>query len=923
MRRWNVLVPVGGAGPGSANKGRALGRRSRAFAALVLGLGAAVPVRAEGLARELRFQHLGVEQGLSDSWVHALLKDSRGFLWVGSGDGLNRYDGSSIVVYRARPGDAEGLASSEVRVLFEDGQKRLWVGAGGALHLYDRRADRFKRYPLGSETGASEGPQVRAIGADDRGQLWVGTEEGVFRVDPSSGASSHFRHDPKDAGSLSDDTVGSLLLDRRRQLWVGTQRGLNRFDPQTGRFVRLFQEANAPAWQRTMDVATMLEDEHGVLWLGTIGAGLVRFHPETGELARYLPDPGGKNNIGGDRILSLATDGKGRLFLGPEDAGLDVLEQATGHITHYRPDPEDPSSLSSSSLYQLRFDEHGILWIGTFNGGVDHVSPFGQRFGLMTARSGKLGNPHVLALLEDHEGNLWIGTDGGGLTQWNRRTGRLTAFRHDPRRHDSLAGDAVLALHEDAEHNIWVGTWAAGLDRLDPRTGRFEHHRNRSPTDSVFMISASGRDELLLGTFDRGAQEFSPSTGEFRALAARYPGLTANALVGAGAVDAQGNFWLAEPLGPVYVDRKAGTVTRSPLLLGAPQAFLVDSRGGVWIGTDSGGLYCLEADRRPRRRYTIEDGLPSDNVRSILEDEAGNLWLGTTRGLARILDGTSVPAKPQVLRFDVEDGLQGSEFKEGAAFRGAAGEMFFGGQRGFNFFFPEHIQTNPHPPPVVLTGLQLFNQTVTAGTPGSPLAASSITEAEQLTLSYRDSVVTFEFAALDFVLPSKNHYKYKLEGFDADWNEVGTRRLATYTNLPPGRYTLRVAGSNNDGVWNEDGARLSLRVTPPFWRTWLFQSMVCLGILGAAFAAHRWRVRRHLLAERVLKQRVQEALAEIKTLSGLLPLCAWCKKIRDDDGGWSPIEVYVSDRTHADFTHGICPECTARMRTGTSPSPVS
>jgi ligand-binding sensor domain-containing protein len=900
-----------------------MGRCSRAIVGLIVGLGAAFPVRAEGEARELRFQHLGVEQGLSDSFVHAVLKDSRGFLWVGTADGLNRYDGSSIVVYRARPADAGGLASSEVRALFEDDRKRLWVGAGGALHLYDRQTDRFKRYPLGRERGAPAGVPIRAIGADDRGQLWVGTQEGVFRVDPSSGTSTHFRHDPTDAGSLSDDRVGSFLLDRRRQLWVGTQRGLNRFDQQTGRFVRLFQDANATAWQRTMHVGTILEDEHGVLWLGTIGAGLVRFLPETGELARYLPDPGGKNSIGGDRILSLATDGKGRLFLGAEDAGLDVLEQATGRFTHYRPDPEDPSSLSSSSLYELRFDDEGILWIGTFNGGVDHVSPFGQRFGLVTARHGKLGNPHVLALMEDHEGSLWIGTDGGGLTYWNRRTGRLKAYRHDPRRPDSLASDAVLALHEDADHHIWVGTWAAGLDRLDPRTGRFEHHRNRSPTDSVFTIFASGRDQLLLGTFDLGAQEFSPSTGEFRALATPYPGLTANALVSAGAVDAHGNLWLAEPLGPVYVDRKAGTAVRHPLLLGKPQAFLLDSRGNVWIGTDSGGLYCLGADRRPRRRYTIEDGLPSDNVRSILEDEAGNLWLGTTRGLARILDGTGVPAKPQVLRFDVEDGLQGSEFKEGAAFRSPTGEMFFGGQRGFNYFLPKHVQTNPRPPPVVLTSLQLFNQTVAAGTSGSALAASSITEAEELTLSYRDSVVTFEFAALNFVLPSKNQYKYKLEGFDADWNQVGTRRLATYTNLPPGRYTLRVAGSNNDGVWNEDGARLSIRVTPPFWRTRLFQSMAFLGLLGAAVAAHRWRLRGHLLAERVLKERVQEALAEIKTLSGLLPMCAWCKKIRDDDGRWSQIEVYVRDRTHADFTHGICPECTTRVKPGAPPPTVA
>jgi len=294
--------------------------------------------------------------------------------------------------------------------------------------------------------------------------------------------------------------------------------------------------------------------------------------------------------------------------------------------------------------------------------------------------------------------------------------------------------------------------------------------------------------------------------------------------------------------------------------------------------------------------------------------------VSTTRGIARILNATRLPAKPQMLRFDVEDGLQGSEFKRGAAFRSATGEMFFGGQRGFNFFFPKNVRTNPHVPRVVLTGLQLFNQPVAVGELGSPLATSTITEAESLTLSYRDSVVTFEFAALDFVLPSKNQYKYKLEGFDTAWNEVGSRRIATYTNIPPGTYTLRVAGSNNDGVWNEDGARLVLRVLPPFWRTWLFQSTLALGVLGAALGAHRRRVHKHFLAERVLKGRVQEALAEIKTLSGLLPICAWCKRIRADDGGWNQIETYVKDHTHADFTHSICPECAEAAR-AVPPSP--
>jgi ligand-binding sensor domain-containing protein len=864
----------------------------------------------------MRFQHLGVDEGLSNSRTYAVLRDSRGFLWIGTDDGLNRFDGSSMVVYRARLEDDQSLASSQVRALFEDGQSRLWVGAGGTLHAYDRTRDAFRRYSLEPAHGGSGGLIIAGVLGDADGRIWVGTQRGLFRVDPTTGDTVRFQHVPGDVTSLSHDSVASLLLDRRQRLYVGTRSGLNRFEADTGRFERLFQGPPSPAWLRTVNVETLLEDEAGALWLGTVGQGLLRLVPETGAVEQHLPGRDPQRAIGGSRILSLASDGKGRIYLGPEDGGLDVLDTSTGRVVHHRPDLEDPSSLSASSVTQLRFDHQGILWVGTFNGGVDYVSPFGRRFGLVTARRGSLGNPHVLAFLEDYRGDLWIGTDGGGLDHWDRRTGRFTAYRHDPGRRDSLASDAVLALYEDASHDIWVGTWAAGLNRLDRRTGRFERHRNAAAiTDSVWSITGAPGGNLLLGTFDRGAIEFVPRTGEFRPLAERYPGLNPSDQVFAIAVDGKGNLWVTEPAGLVYVDQGERQVNRHPLPLGAPQALLVDSRGSVWVGTDSGGLYGLR-DGKLRLRYTMAEGLPSDNISAILEDESGSLWVATTLGVARIRDAVGFPEKPDVLSFDVRDGLQGNEFKRGASLRSRQGEMFFGGQRGFNFFLPRDVRTNPDPPPVVLTGLRIFNEPVPVGKPGSPLAASTITEATSLILSYRDAVVTFEFAALDLVVPAKHRYKYRLEGFEAAWNEVGGRRFATYTNLPPGDYALRVCASNNDGLWNEQGLRLPIRVVPPFWRTWPFQAGGLLLLLGAGWSAHRWRVRRHLESEQALQARVQQALAEIKTLSGLLPICAWCKRIRADDGRWSQLEAYVRDHSEADFTHGVCPDCAATARSG-------
>ena len=882
----------------------------------------AVCLPCEADERRLKFQHLGVEEGLSHTWVRDIAQDSRGFLWVGTTDGLNRYDGSTVVVYRHRPEDVHSLASSQAMVVFEDARKRLWVGAG-ALHLYDRDADRFDRYPLAPEAGTPANVEIRDIRDDADGRLWVGGIGGLFRFDPEKGTWARFRNDPRDPGSLSHDAVMSVLRDRRGRLWVGTRGGLNRYDEQAGEFVHSFQGPSDPPRFGALNVEKMYEDEDGTIWLGTIDEGLIRFEPESGRTKQYLPDPRNPNAIIGTRILSLTGDGKGTLYLGAEGLGLNVLDTRTERFTHYLLDPDDPTSLSSASVYDVRLDDQGILWLGTFNGGVDYASPFAQRFGLVRARAGGLRDPHVMALLEDHTGDLWIGTDGGGLDRWDRKTGRFTSYRHDPLKPASLASNAVLSLHEDPQHYLWVGMWAGGLDRLDPATGRFEHHRNdpgdpNAIADCVWTIVEDDDGHLLVGTQGLGVQVFDRKTGTFTALSKRYPGLGERSPIVAIVVDPDGNLWLSDPGGPQYVDRKAGKVTRYALPLGAPQSIRLDSRRNVWVGTDGGGLYCLESESRRLQRYTVADGLPSDNVADLLEDEAGNLWLGTTRGLAKLEDAVRLPGKARIVNFDAFDGLQGSEFKRGAASRSPRGEMFFGGQRGFNFFFPKDIRMNPHPPRVVLTDLRVFNQPVRVGAPESPLR-TTITEAQELVLSHRDSVVTFEFAALDFVQPWKNQYRYRLDGLDPDWNRVGHRRLATYTNLQPGAYTLRVAGSNSDGVWNEQGVALRVRVIPPFWRTWTFQTILAFAVLGAALGAHRLRVRQHVRAEREMKARIHEALAQIKTLSGLLPICAWCKKVRDDSGYWNQIETYVKDHTEAQFSHGICPECRQKIETGAEP----
>ena len=841
------------------------------------------PVLCEAQTRALRFGHLSVEDGLSHTWVRSILKDSRGFLWVGTVAGLNRYDGSRFTTYHHDPKDPASLAGETVTALFEDSHKRLWVGAGG-LDLYDRDRDRFDLRQLQRAANAPGALSVRSICEDHQGRLWIGTEEGLFRYDPETKTSKLYVHIPGQSGSLPYNVVAGLLCDSRGRVWVGSD-GLDRYDERTDAFVHVLEGPEGPREKRreptigALYAHTFYEAPDGALWVGTLDDGLIRVNPETGAAKHYRFDPADPNGLGGNRISAVTGDRAAAIYVGVENQGLDVLDTRTGKFAHHRPDPDDPSSLASASIWNMLFDDQGILWFGTYNAGVQFVSPFAQLFGLVKARRGELSNPHVMAVIEDHVGNLWIGTDGGGLNHLDRKTGRFTYYRHNPSDPHSLGSDAVLALFEDRQQNIWIGTWGGGLHRLDPRTGRIERFSRGTDLPASlaeWTITEDAQGNLLLGRYATGVELFEPKTGKFTLFSRAYPGVfqpdpSHEASVYVLIEDAQGRLWAGGTEGIDVVDRKSGHVTRYPIEPANPQALVPgtvfairpDSRGNIWIGTESGGLTCLEANSQKVRRYTQADGLPHKGVGDIIEDREGNLWLGTPRGLVKFEKGVSLPEQPRFVVFDAHDGLQGYEFRHGASFKSSQGEMFFGGERGLSFFLPEVVRQNPMVPPVVLTDLRIFSKSVGIGTPGSPLK-KAITETSELTLSYRQSVVTFEFAALNFILPEKNHYKYKLEGFDKDWNEVGTQRTATYTNLPQGRYTLRVRGSNNDGVWNDQGASLKIRVTPPFWWAWWFWTLMGLLLTAGLVSGFRLRVRAVEARRRELEATVRERTTDLE-----------------------------------------------------------
>ncbi len=823
---------------------------------LLLFLGVSGELRAQN--RSIRFERLSLEHGLSQGTVMCMLQDRTGFLWFGTQDGLNRFDGYGFEVFKTDPTDHTTLPADWIVALAEDGDGNLWVGTeGGGLARWDGYGSfgRFQYDP--GDSSSLSGNRVRSLYADRSGRLWIGTfESGLDRFDPRDEKFEHFQHDPADPSSLSDDRVRAIYETRAGELWIGTLGGLNRYDVAVGRFERYLHQ---PAVEDSLSddgVLSIIEDRSGTLWVGT-ESGLNRLDAGTSGFVRYRHDPADSASLGQNRVRALFEDRSGRLWVGTDD-GLSLRESPESGFANYRNDPGNPSSLSAGRVTSLLQDNGGVLWVGIQGGGASKWNPATWAFAHYQADSSGasgLTSNAVFAFSEDVEGRLWIGTLGGGINVLDRTAGRFRQFRHDPQDPTSLADDQVASLLHDSQGSLWVGTFTRGLSRLDPETGAFRHFRNDPERpeslahDVLSPLFEDRQGTLWVGTFGGGLDRFERETETFvhHRNDPEDPASLSNDRVTSFVEDAGGFLWIGTYGGGLNrFDRENERFLRlrsdseRPSNLSSATVFTlhIDASGSLWAGTQV-GLHRLErldeaSEHASFRHYYERDGLPNDTVYGLESDQHGRLWLSTNDGLARF-----DPATGTFKSFNRSHGLQSNEFNFNAHYRSRSGELFFGGVNGFNAFYPDRIEANPHVPPVVLTSFTKLNQPVRFDRP--------LSEVESISLDYRDYFFAFEVAALDLAAPEQNRYRYKLEGFDTDWVDLGHRRRMTFTNLDAGRYALRVQGSNNDGVWNEEGARVEIHVAPAPWATWWAYSLYTLA-LAAAVAASVWH--HHLKVER-------------------------------------------------------------------------
>lgn len=824
-------------------------------------------------AHPLRFTRLTSEDGLSTERIMAVVQDQQGFIWLGTWNGLYRYDGHALKLYEHDPADLNSLGENIINTLYVDRAGQLWIGlAGLGMDRFDRVGERFVHYntnPVDPKMVIS-GPIVDII-EDHQGEMWFASSGGgLFRLNPQTGQIHNYRHNPADPHSINRDILRSLLVDRRGNLWIGTQYGgLDRLEFETGRFVHHLAD---PQDITSSYLMSMVEDASGDLWLAVYGEGLYRFNPQTGLVDRFVNNPTDPYSLSSNDLYKVYIDRAGVLWIGTAGGGLNRFEPETSRFYRFQNNPNDLFSLPLGTVTDIFEDRAGSLWLATDGGGTAIWHRPTAAFRHYTMASG-LSAEVVRAIYQDTSGIVWIGTSGG-LNRLDPQTGEISYFRHNPADPHSLTGDSIYAIFEDHTGGLWVGTFS-GLNRLDRATGQFTRYRHdpanpHSLSDNaVYAITEDLLGHLWIGTVS-GLNRFDHATGQFTVYwhdPDTSNSLSHNWIFSLYADDETGALWVGTNNGGLNrfeLDKNRWTHyladPANPQMLGDDRitAIYKDGTGVMWLATLN-GVNRFDPASGKFTRYNRQNGLSADAVVGVLEDIQGYLWFSTYNGLSRF-----DPRTQTFENYNRADGLHNLEYGIFAYCRTQNGELWFGGRKGVDVVELDRLVKNQYVPPVVFTDFEINNRSVPVGD-GSPLL-QSITTAPALTLSYLDRVVTFEFAVLNFISPSKNQYRYQLEGFDQDWVQTTSERaFATYTNLDPGQYVFRVIGSNNDGVWNETGASLRFNIIAPWWQTWWFYTLAAATVLGLFAFVYQTKTNQ-LQAAKVAARQIKESEEKYRLL---------------------------------------------------------
>lgn len=830
---------------------------------------------------DIKFERLSSEivkqdKGLSQNSVQAIVQDNDGYLWIGTWDGLNRYDGYNFYILKPdyfNPNS--GLSSSSIRALYIDKQGFLWVGTESGLNRYNTKTRKFLQFRHNDKNQNSiSSDYINAITEDRYGNIWVGTNDGLNKINIKSKKIKRYYLNPTNANSLSNNYINSLAFSKDNSLWIATQKGLNKlniendifsifyfskndlksitsdlincvyfdknnnlwigtenglclYNPFKNNFIQFKNQKNNSASLSFNNVKSLMMDKKGLLYIGTNGGGLNILNTENYKFTTYKYSSADKSSLSNDYINCIIEDKSGNIWLGTSWEGLNKINRQTKKFRHYFHNSNTTNSLNNNLVWSIVSDKKGNIWIAT-NEGVNILNKKTQKFSYITHKDGDLNSlscNKVRMIVIDHlrENIVWFATLEGGVDKYNTKTGEFKHYRYDPLKINGLSTDRIVSMYEDKYGLIWIGTEFGGLNILNPETEKITIHRHNPDdpysisSDIIYPFYEDRNGIMWIGTY-KGLNRYDRQSKRFY----RYYHDPANE-----------NSMSSDMIFSIYQDKK----------------------GVFWLGTMGGGINKFNPITGQAKYYTEVNGLPNDVVYSTIKDKYGNFWLSTNFGISKFN-----PADESFINYDVKDGIQSHEFNFGAAFIDEDGELFFGGMNGFNAFYPDEIEVNKYVPQIVITSFSLFNVEV-------PITIRNL---DTLNLKYNENFFTFEFSSLDFSNPSKNKYAYILENYDKSWTyTISNKRYADYTGVKPGKYVFKVKGSNNDGIWNNEGITIFIEIKPPWYDTLIFKFFVFILLAAFIWLIFYLRIRRirrkHDVERKVLE--IQKEVFELEQKS--------------------------------------------------------
>jgi len=807
---------------------------------------------ADGRTNIHSFDTYSQEDGLPNNQIQCIYQDSRGWIWLGTSQGLSRFDGYRFVNYINDPDDTTSLSGRLIRVIYETGDGRLFIGTeNGGLNLYDREKERFIHPYRQHSVFSTPGMSVNAITGDSHGRLWIGTDHNLIRIDPDGVPGEVTPSGEGEAGAGSDLFIRCIQEDREGNLWIGATQGLYVYNPREN----TLQEFILPLTNTlSKEVFEIVMDEEGMLWTGTYTGGLFIIDPAAGSAEHVTLEPVYDRT---ETIRAISVRAPGEYWIGTR-GGLYVYSKNRGVTGYFRHDDRDSRSLANNSVLDIFHDSRGETWIGT-RGGLNLLARSKQVFRSFSALPNDnryLNSSIIYAFWIDDRERIWVGTEDGGINIYDPASGTFEYLTSDVGNPNSLSQNCIKAMLDDGQGNLWIGTFWGGIDVLNLKTGKIRNYSHVAGDPSSLSdnrVWALCRDDgggIWVGS-SAGLDRYDPSTDSFD----RYTEIVSNSQVNWISMDSEKHIWLGTPDEVIIYDPVNENVIRHPE---HSRSFLEDSGHGFWIATLDRGIALYNKEEGAVRYLSENDGLANNQSLCILEDESGNLWISTTRGLSRYNRVTG-----QFRNFTRREGLMNDQFSYGAAYRSDNGELLFGGLSGFNMFNPSEIVDEDIPVPLLFTELRIFNRPLEVSDARDAILTKSISETDHIVLRYDQNVITLQFAALDFAHSGSTLYSYTLEGFDREWSEPSLTRSVTYTNLNPDDYIFRVRRILPGNPPGDDELTLNITVLPRFWMTWWFRAIV-FGLIAiliymlVRFIINREKIKNELVSERSRARNLHE-----------------------------------------------------------------